>query len=629
MNIFNRLFKKKISEEKTVPDTQQGKEDEKIKVYDKYGQELYITKDQWKDNVLIGNLEAVKNKPDELYNMLLSALYDGFFQEVVKYAGILVKIDTQRSRAAIILGIAYMKCDRLDDAEHVLAGFIKDHGDDGVVLTNLAKVYAAKGDDKKAESLLLHALEVDPNQENGLGWYTAIQKEKGGEQAFSDSLTQIALFPGSWRAQLWLARLALGKSDIDTARTLYTQAIENAGMPVSEELLMQMSGDLGNTGYLNEIIELVLPYFQVALHGLQVGNNLIKTYVELGRWQEARELIDQLYKQNRPDWREFLAYWDTELARKKVAADAQQGGPVNAVTLVAIEGPLWCRNSSPFASLLPAKEPSSVTVGIFGSTTIRNATSGANMLQLADASGRISRSIPLFLSEQIYLTTDAKTNVLIPWAQSKGFAVFGQPYSEPDLCGIVERGSDNAPDLVLGIVIDETSDPWRLEVNIIRRSDRTSLDKIVVRCTPENIGIIAQQLSEKVIGSLNRYALVNAITHPDWYTIPDGVSASDYLLRIEQLLTVVCENQDFLEGGGLHGAHEIVEGNLFLNLKHPHNKTTRMILAETLAQMKKHNPGLVTYFKDKIMLLQKEHMLDGVEGVLISGAIEEVFSASK
>lgn len=424
MNIFSKLFKKKNSQEKTPPDAQPAKDDSKIKVFDKYGQEFYITKQEWKDKVLIANLEAAKNKPDELYSMLISALHDGFFREIVKYAEILVKIDQQRSRAVTILGITYMKCDRLDDAERVLAGFIKDYGDDGVVLTNLAKVYAAKGDEKKAESLLLHALEVDPNQENGLGWYTAIQKEKGGEQAFSDSLKEIAALPHSWRAQLWLARLALSKSDIHEARHLYRRAIENAGTPVQEELLMQMSGDLGNTGYLDEIIESVLPYFQLTLHGLQVGNNLIKTYVELGRWQEARELIDQLYKQNRPDWREFLAYWDTELAKRKVSADAQQVEPVNAVTLLAIDGPLWSRHNSPFASLLPAKDQLSATVGIFGSTIIRKATSDAGMLQLADASGRISRAIPLFLSEQIFLTTDAATEALIPWVQFKGFAVF-------------------------------------------------------------------------------------------------------------------------------------------------------------------------------------------------------------
>lgn len=167
-----------------------------------------------------------------------------------------------------------------------------------------------------------------------------------------------------------------------------------------------------------------------------------------------------------------------------------------------------------------------------------------------------------------------------------------------------------------------------MEVNIIRRIDRTSLEKIAVRCTPANIGIVALDLSEKVIGSLKKYASVNTIVHPVWYAIPDEVSASDYLLRIEQLLGILCENQDFLEGGWLHGAHEIVEGNLFLNLKYPRNKTVRMVFTETLAQMKKYSPDVVTYFREKVMLLQKEHPLDGVEGRLISDAIDEVFSTS-
>ncbi len=173
MNIFSWLFGKKKSDKKdhpdntnqvvkALPDKNQEKNTNDIKVYDKYGREFYITKEQWKTKVLLDNLEKVKNNPDELYNILLSALHDGFFEEAIKYSEILVEIDAQNSRGTIILGIAYMKCKRLDDAMRVFNNFIKTFGDDGIVLTNLAKVYAEKGNQLKAESILWHALEVDP-----------------------------------------------------------------------------------------------------------------------------------------------------------------------------------------------------------------------------------------------------------------------------------------------------------------------------------------------------------------------------------------------------------------------------------------------------------------------------------
>jgi pentatricopeptide repeat protein len=49
------------------------------------------------------------------------------------------------------------------------------------------------------------------------------------------------------------------------------------------------------------------------LHGLAVGNNLIKAYLELGDADEARAVLDKLYAQQRPDWRDALAYWDGQI----------------------------------------------------------------------------------------------------------------------------------------------------------------------------------------------------------------------------------------------------------------------------------------------------------------------------
>lgn len=624
MNLFNWLFGKKKPHKNAPSDIEQDKDADKIKVFDNYGREFYITKEQWKENVLIGNLEKAKNNPDELYNILVVVLQDGYFEEALKYAEILVSIDSQKSRSVTILGITYMKCNRLDDAERVLTNFIKSYGDNGVVLTNLAKVYMEQGDRQKAESVLWHALEVDPNQENGLEWYAAIQNERDGELAYSTTFTRVALIPTSWRAQLWLARFALQKNDLDSAIKLYLESIEKAGNPVPYDLLMQMSGDLGNNGYLKEIIELAQPHFQAPLHGIQVGNNLIKAYVDLDQFQDASEILNQLYDQNRSDWREFLSHWDTEIAKRGILVESKNNPLAESVTMFAIEGPLWCRRNSPISQLLPSKDIESVKISIFGNTTILTSTPERIGIQLTEAPGRTSRSIPLFLSEQINLTTNAETSVLIPWMQSKGFTVFGKPYSEKDICEMVEN-NDVIPDFVICVVVDVSNDHWGITVNVISRSDCLSLKKITVNCKPEDLGTTALELSKSVINSLIRYCGVNAIAHPGWYVIPPGVSSSDYLLRLEQLLAVTSMNQDFLEGGRLHGEHEIMEGIIFLNLSHPTNKTVRMLLAQTLIQMKLYKPSVVILYKEKIELLQKDHPLDGREGELISKMIADVF----
>ncbi|MNT87883.1 hypothetical protein D3C72_2283600 [compost metagenome] len=81
---------------------------------------------------------------------------------------------------------------------------------------------------------------------------------------------------------------------------------------------MQMSGDLGNAGRIADILELAGPRFHVQAHGLQVGNNLVKANLHMGRLDDAQRILDAMRALNRPDWRENLAYWDKELAQARL-----------------------------------------------------------------------------------------------------------------------------------------------------------------------------------------------------------------------------------------------------------------------------------------------------------------------
>lgn len=627
MGLFDKLFKRKRasdcisdSSKKTAVDPPENPD--MIQVFDKYGRELYITRQEWRDNILIGNMEKAKNNPDELYNLLVSALHDGFSTEIVEYAEVLHKIDPIRARGVVVLGIVYMDCKRLDDAELIFTDYLKKNDEDGIVLTNLAKVYASRGDMALAEQTLWHALEVDPNQENGLSWYAAIQKERDGEPAFYAAYGRVAILPGSWRAQLWQARFALEKKEIDVARKLYEESMSKAGNPLPSDLLMQMSGDLGNNGFLKEIIELVEPHFAPSVHGIMVGNNLLKTHCDLGHFESARAILDQLYKQKRQDWHKTLAFWDSELAKSNISIQSEQSTDIPSVALLAFERPVWCRESSVFASLLPAKTDKSTRIVIFGNTTIHTDLTEEPKLQPADGPGRVSRAIPLFMAEQIHTTTDATGIALITWAQTKGFAVFGKAYDEKTLCEIVEK-DEIAPEYIVSVLIDSTKNIWDVSVSIIQRTIRKSLTTITIKVPSDNPGPAVMQLTDNVINLLVKYSEIKAINPPDWYSVPVGVDSSDYLLRLEQQLAVACDTIDSLEGGGLVGEHEIIDGILHLNVKYPENKTIRIILAQTLELMKKHNPTILEEYKEKITLLQKDYPIEGNVGQLIQKTISE------
>lgn len=328
MSILEKIFnRKKQVPEPTVPAIvdpigDPPKDPNLIQIFDKYGRKLFIAKDDWRTQVLPGTIQSNWTKPDELYRIILDALRDGFRSDVVHAAQQLYKIDTNPVRAACIWAIVLMEVNRLDDAEQVLRDCIAQHGDDGAILTNLAKVYANRNDDDQSEKILWHALEVDPNQENAFAWYAAMYSDRGGEAASLTAMRRVASLPGSWRAQLWLAREALTTKDFAAALSLYRESLARVAKPVPSDVLMQMSGDLGNSGHLREILQLVEPHFDVAFHGLDVGNNLIKAHVDLRQFEQASQILNQLSALNRPDYKEYLGYWDTWIRKSR-----RQGSP--------------------------------------------------------------------------------------------------------------------------------------------------------------------------------------------------------------------------------------------------------------------------------------------------------------
>jgi tetratricopeptide (TPR) repeat protein len=625
MGLADKLFggKKSVSQSKGVkadpePDPQL------IQMYDEYGREVSITKKDWREKVLPNNLKKVRNDPERLYSMLVSAIGDGLASEIVPYAEHLQRTDPIPSRGTTILGIVYMEAGRLDDAQRLYDDFLAGHGEDGVVLTNLAKVYSLRGDNQRAETILWHALEVDPNQEKGLGWYLAIKRERNGESAVLDALRSIAGLPGSWRAQLWLAKDALQRRDLTAAQVLYGEALAAAGRPVPADLLMQMSGDLGQGGYLAEALGLTEPFFDPAFHGLTVGNNLIKANIDLGRLEKAALIIDQLYAQKRPDWREVLRVWETEMAKTRAEAEAVGPSGKTPVSLMAIEGPLWMRDGSPFAELSPEKERKAPRIAMFGGTALLPQAHGHTGVQLTDSPGRLSRSAPMVLAEHIHLATDAVGVALIPWVQGLGFAVLGAAYGDRELCGLVEKGAD-PPGIVVRCIVNTTQATWRIHLHIVRIEDRSRLEEISVETSPDNAGTAVDQLAEKLVRSLAARAGLNPIPPPAWYQRPAGPDATDYLLRVEQQLAVVCTGLDSLHGGGLTGEREILDGALQLCLRQPANPTVRMVFANTLRQTKKVRPAIVVEYREKADLLQRQYPLPGAPGGLVAKVISEVF----
>ena len=312
MGLFDKL---RLTKKRGTETTTSGNPD-LIQVFDKSGTPIHLTKESWRTKVLPGMLRSNWDNPDELYKVIVGTLQDGLPADVAEAAEHLYRIDPNHSRAVSAWASVLLGLKRVDEAERTLRSHIEQYGEEGYVITNLAKAHAARNENDRAEATLWRALELDPNQEMAVGWFAALANERNGKVAMVEAWERIAAIPGSWHAQLWLARTALESHNIPRALALYRETLTRVGETVPVNLLKQMSGDLGMHGLLTELLELNEPCFVPEVHGLEVGNNLIKANIELGHLDRARQIVNQLRMLPRPDWKPQLSFWQSEIERK-------------------------------------------------------------------------------------------------------------------------------------------------------------------------------------------------------------------------------------------------------------------------------------------------------------------------
>ncbi|HEX5222205.1 MAG TPA: tetratricopeptide repeat protein [Verrucomicrobiae bacterium] len=580
-----------------------------MKVWDNYGRIVEISREEWRTRVLPHNFRANWNQPDDLAGLIHNALTDGFIADCLEPARQLHRIDPHLRRGANFLAVTLLHLKQYDEAEKVVTDCMRQRGEEGTLLTNLAKAQSGRGEEALAERTLWHALEVDPNQDNGLVWYVAIHRERGGETAELDALRRIAALPGSWRAQVWIGRHALKAKQLEQALQLYRESLSRAGKPVPTDLLYQVSGDLGMNGHIPEILELIAPHFDPARHGLMVGNNLIKANVDLGQLDAARRILDQLYQQNRGDWKEHLSFWDTEIAKAKVALhEAPREQP--SIAMLTIVGPVWLKPESPAAELFPAKRTEAPTIALLGSVAEIMSNSKRMQHQMSDSPGRMSRALPLFLAEQLEFGSNARVQTLVPWVMgdAPGFMFGGAPWDDADAAAYA-RQTEAKNDYVVVLFLKPNTEPWIAELRLVRTIDAKCLGTVAGNILPAQTEVGIPALANQLLALLRAEVEVQIVSPPPQYQLPVGAWFGSYLLRLEQLLAVRCSGMDGVPSRFLNGEREIIDGNLQLCLEHPQNVGVRILFIQTLLAMKHARPTVLPEYREKLTRLQNEKPL--------------------
>lgn len=233
---------------------------------------------------------------------------------------------------------------------------------------------------------------------------------------------------GNVMPRLVAAREKLEAKDLPGALAIYDEVLAASGDRA--DVLVTISADLGVSGYLKEIVELVAPRYDAERHGPATGLNLLQAYLALRNADAAQHVLDLLFSLKRPELEERLHGFSNAIAElihseRLAAAD---GAPAPAgeataepprINLISISKPIWYYGLESVPGILPAKGDRLRRVA-FAQLALPGIP---DLMELAkqpeDELGRLSRALPLWLAETFHFSPHYRAIAVV--------GTFGQP----------------------------------------------------------------------------------------------------------------------------------------------------------------------------------------------------------
>jgi hypothetical protein len=210
---------------------------------------------------------------------------------------------------------------------------------------------------------------------------------------------------GNVQARLVAARDRLEARDLPGALAVYEEVLTG---PAGDraDVLVTISGDLGASGHLAPIVELIAPRYDADRHGPATGLNLIQAYLALGNADAAQHVLDILFALNRPELEDRLHGFSNAIAELLAAPDAgAAAGPAGAegtpkIGLITVSKPVWFYGLEPLAAqLLPPKGGRLRRIA-FTQLAQPGVVPAAEALRgPEDEVARLSRALPLWFAE--------------------------------------------------------------------------------------------------------------------------------------------------------------------------------------------------------------------------------------
>ena len=292
-----------------------------------------------------------------------------------------------------------------------------------------------------------------------MGFFDLFSAKKANPPSAPVSNGTTAATAGGVIPRLVTARERLEAKDLPGAMAIYEEVLAAAGDRA--DVLVAISGDLGSTGHVREIIDLVAPRYDAERHGPATGLNLLQAYLALRNAEAAQHVLDLLFALQRPELEDRLHGFSNAIAElisadlptldaATPAGDAPRAEPPK-INLVSISKPIWFYGlESLAAQILPAKTGTPRRVAFTQLAVLGLPDPMAAMQQPEDALGRFSRGLPLWLAEAFCFSPHYAPIAASGIFNGKNHAVFGAEWTTENLRQLADTAGDGLDYIITG-----------------------------------------------------------------------------------------------------------------------------------------------------------------------------------
>jgi tetratricopeptide (TPR) repeat protein len=420
-----------------------------VEARDALGRPVRIPRDEYAGKVLPGLLQAHAANPDRLAAVILQAVRDGFAADVLPAANRLTAIDKDLERALSVLALVQRDVGELDQAEATLRELQQKRPGSLAATVGLGMLAIERGQTARAEGLFWDVLQRDCNHADAVHGWLRLRHQAVGDAGYRAEVGKLAALPGSWRAQLWLARHLAQQGAVADAVAIHRDVLTRCGeqpdavLMAGTDLVQQQQHDL--------VRELVLPRFVPGRSHPHLGLALLHHHLQNREHEAGAALLHQMHlhygHQVGNELRPFTAAFDQLRLAALPPVPAPTGTP--RLFLYRLDRPIWCAGLEDPTWLLPPRPPAARSVLFFGL-----AVDGQPGLAPGreEEIGRLTRSVPLFLAEQAWLGSPHRGAAVLPLAEQGGWALLGRPWPEEQLLQQVPAAERAQALLVTGVL---------------------------------------------------------------------------------------------------------------------------------------------------------------------------------